>query len=108
MSWQPRRYHEGGYLIIDHRASPGMSLEDARLAGFDPFDVREGNVLERSTLTCSHCKCTVVKNPQRTRAREACYKCNHYICDICYAKMQHPDYIHTPFEIMIERAIKQR
>ncbi len=98
MSWNPRRFHEGGYLIVDHRASPGMTEGEARLMGFDPKEVKEGKVLERSTLTCPHCKNTVIKNPLRVRPRESCTLCNHYICDLCYARMQEPDYVHMPFE----------
>ncbi len=108
MSWQPRRYHEGGYLVIDHRASPGMSPDLARASGFDPREVSEGKILEGSTLTCCHCKTTVFKNPLRTRARESCYQCNHYICDFCHADMQRSDYVHTPYEAKVEQAIKQR
>jgi hypothetical protein len=98
MAWDPKRQHEGGYLIIDHRASPGLPEDIARLSGFDPAMAGEGKLLEHSTLTCSHCKCAVVKNPLRTRAREYCPKCDHYVCDFCYADMQHPDYTHMPFE----------
>jgi hypothetical protein len=102
MSWQPRRYHEGGYLVIDHRASPGMTAEEARLIGFNPNEVKEGCILERSTLTCSHCGTAVIKNPDRVRPRENCSKCNHYICDGCYTKMQLPDYVHIPFVALID------
>ena len=105
MAWQPRRYHEGGCLVIDHSASPGMSLEEAIKAGFDPVLVREGNKLEVSTLTCSHCANVVAKNARRVRARERCEKCNHYICDFCYIEMQHPDYIHVSFEAKAEKCI---
>jgi hypothetical protein len=48
-----------------------FDLEDlgavgARLSGFDPAVAGEGKLLEHSTLTCSHCKCAVVKNPPNT------------------------------------------
>lgn len=98
MSWDPRRQHAGGYLMIDHRASPGLPADIARLSGFDPTSAGEGKLLEHSTLTCAHCKCAVVKNPLRTRAREYCPKCDHYVCDLCWARTFHPDYVHMPFE----------
>lgn len=51
-----------GYLLIDDTASGGQKRQ---------YD----------TLTCCHCNCVVVLNPQRKRARNWCRKCNHYVCD---------------------------
>lgn len=97
---RPRRE---GYLLIDHRASPGIPAETARKVGLDPELVAEGRMLESGTLTCSHCKCVVVPNPFRRRERAQCAKCDyHYICDICAFKASLPDYIHTPFERFME------
>jgi hypothetical protein len=88
-----------GYLIIDHQASPGLSEADALKAGLDPKLVGEGKVFEADTLTCAHCKTTQVKNTLRTRARSTCAKCNHhYICDLCAARAQAPDYTHFPYD----------
>jgi hypothetical protein len=87
-----------GEIVVDHRASPGLPEDVARWAGYDPKLCGEGKLFEAETLTCSHCKAAVVKNPLRLRARENCPKCNyHYVCDFCYAEMQQPDYVHTPF-----------
>jgi hypothetical protein len=55
-----------GYLLIDNRASGGT-------------------VIEVPTLTCSHCHRQVIVNPGRTRDREYCANCDHYICDGCGA-----------------------
>ena len=60
-----------GYLIIDHRASPGMP-------GLPPL-------LEAPTYTCRHCQRIVVMNPDRKRERAFCRGCNHRICDPCAA-----------------------
>lgn len=57
--------HEG-YLLIDNRASGDGLMESA-------------------TVTCSHCHRIVVLNPDRTRPREYCSGCDHYICDGCAA-----------------------
>lgn len=90
---------DGGYLLIDHRASPGLPEDIARASGYDPRQVGEGKMLETKTFTCSHCKCSVVPNPFRTRDRATCFKCgNHYICDICHFETTLPDYSHTPFD----------
>ena len=58
-----KRSHEG-YLQVDHRACGGAMVESA-------------------TITCSHCQRIVVLNPDRSRSRGFCPKCDHYICDTC-------------------------
>ena len=89
---------EHGYLMIDHRASPGLPEDVARKSGFLPELAKECKLFEASTLTCAHCKTVVVKNPFRVREREQCFKCNnHYICDFCASAARHPDYVHVPF-----------
>lgn len=95
---------DGGYLIIDHRNSPGLPEEVALAMGLDPKLVGAGKILEASTVTCAHCKGTVMKNPLRTRERTYCPKCRdtsdnaRYVCDGCALEMRMPDYTHTPFE----------
>jgi hypothetical protein len=94
-----------GYLMVDHRASPGLTEEAARQVGYDPALCREGKLFETDTMTCAHCKCAVVKNPLRQRERPHCSKCNHYVCDLCAAQMSHPDYSHTPFEKLVDASL---
>lgn len=95
-----------GYLIIDHRASPGLPADIARMNGFDPHHTGEGKLFEAASLTCRHCKTVVIKNPLRMRERENCPKCsNHYICDFCAAEMRQPDYNHLPFEAKVEATV---
>jgi hypothetical protein len=89
--------HEG-YLLVDHSASPGLTPEEARMCGYDPSHCGEGKVLEAATLTCAHCKMAFVKNPLRTRDREYCKKCDHYICDFCGLERAQPGYSHLQFE----------
>lgn len=98
-----KRSHEG-YLMIDHRASPGISRELAIKMGLRPESVREGAMLETVTYGCEHCGTCYVKNPWRTRPREHCFKCSRDICDGCYAKAQHPDYVHKTFREAAEDA----
>lgn len=74
-----------GYLIVDHRASPGlpeMVVQRTALAG---IPLGEGKMFETATLTCGHCKTVQIKNPLRQRERGRCFKCAHYICDPCSA-----------------------
>lgn len=91
-----------GYLMIDHRASPGLPEDIARRTGLDPRYTGEGKLLEGATLTCSHCKTTVFKNPLRTRERAYCSKCDHYICDLCAEEIRLPDYSHFPFDKLVD------
>ncbi len=42
-----------------------------------------GKRFESATITCSHCQRVVVLNPDRSRERGYCKKCDHYICDGC-------------------------
>lgn len=51
-----------GYLLVDNTAAGEGKLESA-------------------TITCCHCQRTFLKNPQRTRPRGYCAKCDAYVCD---------------------------
>lgn len=74
-----------GYLMIDHRESPGVTPEQAMMAGRNTLPVGRGQRFEAPTVNCSHCERLVVLNPGRTRDRAYCPKCNHYLCDQCEA-----------------------
>jgi len=95
-------FKQMGYLMVDHRASPGLPKEVARKVGYDPDLCGEGKVFEADTLSCSHCRGSVVKNPFRTRERPHCTKCDHYICDGCAYLASQPDYVHTPMSKVID------
>ena len=94
-----------GYLFVDHRASPGLPETVAVRAGYDPALCREGKIFEAATFRCPHCATHFIKNPERQRKRETCVKCSgRYICDLCYAKTQMSDYVHTPFQKLVDAA----
>lgn len=93
-----------GYLFVDHRASPGLTEAEALWAGYNPRYSGEGRVFEADTLTCRHCKTVVVKNAERTRERGFCRSCMHYICDGCEWQSRQPDYVHTPFDKLVDDA----
>ena len=103
-----------GYLLIDHRFSPGVPEDIARAQGFDPLEMRGGKILEAKSLSCAHCRTTIIKNPFRTRARESCPKCCDvmgnamYICDYCYADTFRADYVHSPWEKKVDDAFESR
>lgn len=97
-----------GYLVIDHRASPGLPDDIARQAGYVPELCREGQVYEADTMACGHCTGVVVKNPLRIRERARCMKCaGHYICDACAYLASQSDYIHKPRVQIIEEVKNQ-
>jgi hypothetical protein len=98
-----RKSHEG-YLFVDHRASPGLPEDVARLAGYDPAQCKEGKMYETATIGCVHCGVHVVKNPFRTRERGQCPKCNYaYVCDLCAALMHDPNYVHRTIQEITEK-----
>lgn len=98
-----------GYLMVDHRASPGLPEDVARLAGYDPKQCGEGQLYEVDTLCCSHCNACVVPNVMRTRPRAKCMECDnaqgHYICDGCDFIRNQPGYVHAPFKKFIDETI---
>lgn len=77
--------HHLGYLIIDHRNSPGISEEMAHdlsvKSGKQVLPMPKGQIFERDTYRCSHCQAIVLKNPLRERPRNYCRKCDAYVCD---------------------------
>lgn len=85
-----------GYLILDHRGSPGVPDDFLHAAGL-PTSAGRG-VFEAASMYCPHCGAHVVKNPERARAREYCKTCNHYVCDCCHAASTAADYVHRTFE----------
>ena len=88
-----------GYLLIDHRCSPGIPEELARRNGLPPELVREGRVLEMKTKSCRHCGGVVVLNPDRLRERHSCLACGGaFVCDACKAASLEPGYTHRSFE----------
>lgn len=74
------RRHEG-WLLIDNRFGPGVTAEMIGASGKDVPIVGEGRMFESATITCSHCHTIVILNTDRSRPRNYCRKCDHYICD---------------------------
>jgi len=86
MDWQ--RKHEG-YIMVDHRDSPGISDDFIhKTSQVLPADAclplgAGRSLFEAPTISCSHCQAMVIINPLRNRERGYCTGCGRYICDIC-------------------------
>jgi hypothetical protein len=91
------KIHEG-YLMIDHRASPGIPG--------DPL-MGEGKLFETKTNHCSHCGTVVIFNPFRTRDRAYCSNCDKYICDNCGLEMKLPGYTHETYRERLNQKLKE-
>ena len=96
-----KQIHEG-YVMIDHRASPGLSKEEAIALGYEPQHVAEGQLFEAKTNHCNHCGTVVIINPLRTRERSYCSSCDKYICDNCGISLKLPDYVHKTYQQQLE------
>jgi hypothetical protein len=89
------------YVLIDHRNSPGLSPEFALAHGFDPTHLGAGRVFESAIAVCSHCSADVILNPNRSRPREWCMKCDAYMCDGCAAAAK-SGALHTTYQHKLE------
>lgn len=92
--------HGEGYLIADHRASPGVPESVLHTAGLPSFAGR--GVFEAATIHCVHCGGSWIKNPERIRPRGYCRQCVKYVCDACDIAMAQSGYIHRTFEELAE------
>lgn len=70
-----------GEVLIDHRDSPGSNPLLAHALGLP--HVPGGTRYESAVIGCSHCQRQVFLNPDRSRERGYCRKCDRYICDQC-------------------------
>jgi hypothetical protein len=93
------RSHEG-YLIIDHRNSPG--IEDALAVPHGlPLGAGQG-LFEAATYTCKHCQRVDVVD--RNRERVYCRGCDHFICVPCGIERARTGECRT-FEQVIDRIL---
>ncbi len=74
-----------GYLLIDHTDSPGISAQEATLAGKNTLAVPKGMKFQSATINCACCQVLVVLNPKRDRSRGYCPSADRYVCDLCEA-----------------------
>ena len=96
-----------GYLMIDHRASPGIPAEMARAMGFDPKLVGEGKIFEAPSYTCLHCRGAVWKDCFRVEPLGFCQKCGGgFVCDGCVKEAMQPLYKHISYDMRVDIALE--
>ena len=101
----PSLRNKEGELTIDLRNSDGIpeSLIQYALAhGKDIQGVRTGGLYESAVKSCVHCHAQIVLNPDRTRSRGYCRRCDAYICDACTEIASHGDGTWVPFEKVLD------
>lgn len=77
-----------GYLYRQQEERPGVA------ASLEEWDTQQ----------CGHCSTTVILNPDRTRARALCGRCDRYTCDPCALATVMG--ICTPVSMRLELAMK--
>ena len=90
----PSLFRHDGELMIDHRASPGLTPAQAQAVGLPSQGLGEGQVYEARVLACNHCGGLQLMRHDRTRERGYCRLCDHYVCDLCEAIRKEPGYTH--------------
>lgn len=91
-----------GYLMIDHRASPGLPPDFCWSIGLDCPSIGANTLYESPVITCCHCNVVMILNPKRTRPRGYCSRCDDYVCASPSCNLEC-----TPFERVLDEAEKR-
>lgn len=75
------------YVQIDHRESPGFDAATSHRLGLGRHCVGSVNY-ESAVVHCCGCSRGVLLNPDRSRERAYCKKCDSYLCDACALAIQ--------------------
>jgi hypothetical protein len=102
----PSKQRREGYRLIDHHDSPGVSSEFVRASGLSAPAVGAGQMFESPIIACAHCNTFVILNPNRSRPRGYCRKCDAYVCDAPQCNAECTPHIKT-LDILQEKAIRQ-
>ncbi len=89
------------YLELDHRESPGFTVEEARAAHWGKTMPVGSKQFKLVTYTCCGCENLIVVRPERTRQRTWCGQCDRYMCDRC-AWVRKITGVHKPFSQIID------
>ena len=94
----PSKRRLEGYLQVDNRESPGV-LPGQIPTPAGALPVGRSTMFESAVVTCSHCQRQVILNPDRSRPRGYCAKCDHYVCDSPACNMEC-----VPYAALLDRA----
>jgi hypothetical protein len=73
-----------GYVMVDHRESPGFTPQEAAQAGFRNLPVGKGTKFQGITYRCSHCEAQIVLEiKNRDKSPGHCSKCDRNLCKRC-------------------------
>lgn len=75
------------YVQIDHRESPGFDAAMSYRLGLGRHGIGSVNY-ESAIVHCCGCSRGVLLNPDRSRERAYCKKCDSYLCDQCAVAIQ--------------------
>ena len=91
-------------VLIDHRNSPGVSVEFIRanhLEGKTPI-VGAGAVFESAMKICHGCGGDIILNPDRSNDPVYCQQHDGYLCDNCALRRQIKGYCKPWAQIFAE------
>src|ERR1700675_1557700 len=96
-----------GYIWMSHKYSPGVPDELMVKGGYPVGGAHPGTVFESATFTCADCERVVIMNPDRSRARGFCPKCNHYLCDACETVRVQQGGKCNNFKVMVDKLLNK-
>jgi hypothetical protein len=71
------------YLMLDHRESPGFTVEEAKAARFGHAMPVGIGLFQFKCYTCCGCQRQIIVRPERDRERNYCRRHDRYMCDDC-------------------------
>lgn len=88
--------------MVDHRAGDGLPRELSPTG----TPIPGGSMLESAVILCNHCQAGVILNPNRSRSRGYCPKCDRYVCDQCEAARVASGGECVPFDKIIDTVLE--
>jgi hypothetical protein len=75
-----RKRDREGYFMLDHRHAGAPQPGEWQVRAGLPPESGKG-LWESATMKCAHCGTIVIMNPDRSRSRGYCRRCDSYVCD---------------------------
>ena len=98
-----------GWLMLDHRDSPGFSEAEMRKANPRLKPTAGKGLYETNVVHCRHCQKGLIVHPLLMADLPYCHLCDAYICESCKVTMAASGQ-HMPFDkladLIQERTLK--